>query len=567
MARTATVVLTLTCLFALNGCNEPLEPPPDVPEIEGDTGELADAGTDAPLPDGAIPDEDGGSSDGGIDTGTDGGVIPGPSTEAPPSEVTRMGTGGYLLRGTVLTPTGPLLGEVLVVGDTITCVAASCAGTAGADTVTVIDTHAVISPGLIDGHNHLTYDFLDEWVPDPPELFSNRYEWRGDTDYSAFTRPEGDSDNNGRQDTGAQCPGAKWGELRSLIHGTTTIQGQLPPNRNCVDRLARNADQYHGLGPDFLQTTIAGPCESGFPDDAERATLIGNFTSGMTTRYVMHMGEGFEPTSASVFRTNPVFEFDCLAGRRPMGVPDTAAFATRSLLFENPGAMMNPYETSVMIHSIPLTNAELDESVLANARVIWSPSSNLVLYGRTAPIEEMLARNLTIGMGPDWTVSGEDHMLGEMRVGYDYGGAMGITGLTPRRIWEMATMDGADVVGLAPFIGTIEVGRRADLVIFGRIGTDPYRAVLDSRARDVRLTMVNGLGYYGDLTLEAAAAVNGSCETIDACGIEKFICVANTPGNAVGMADTMESIHAQLDTILTAHGRPGTVLPLINCSE
>jgi hypothetical protein len=567
MARTASVVLTLASILVLAGCPGPLEPPPDVPE------DRADAGTDAPLPDGAIPEEDGGTddggtSDGGIDASIDGGVIiPGPSMEAPPSEIIRMGTGGYLLRGTVLTPTGPLLGEVLVVGDTITCVAATCTGTAGADTVTVIDTHAVISPGLIDGHNHLTYDFIDEWVPDPPELFSNRYEWRSDDDYGDWARPEGDSDNNGSQDTGAQCPGAKWGELRSLIHGTTTIQGQLPPNRNCVDRLARNADQYHGLGTDFMQTTISGPCESGFPNDAGRATLIGNFTSGMTTRYVMHMGEGFEPTSASVFRANPVFEFDCLAGRRPPGVPDSATFATTSLLFENPATMTNPYETSVMIHSIPLTNAELDESVLANARVVWSPSSNLILYGRTAPIEEMLARNLSIGMGPDWTISGEDHMLGEMRVGLDYGATMGITELTPRRIWEMATMDGADVVGLAPAIGSIEVGARADLVIFGRIGTDPYRAVLDSRARDVRLTMVNGLGYYGDLTLEAAAAVNGSCETIDACGIEKFICVANTPGNAIGMADTMESIHAQLNTILTAHGRPGTVLPLINCSE
>lgn len=563
----------LLIALPLAGCPDNRVPPPDVPTTDGgndsggnDTGDFDGGDFDG-------GDVDGGGVDGGVDAGVpfdgggfDGGTEPGTTTEAPPSEVLRTGTGGMLLRGTILTPTGPLNGEVLVVGDTITCVAASCAGMPMADTVTLIDTHATISPGLIDGHNHLSYDFLPEWIPSPPRLFPNRYAWRGDPAYSAHVDPEGDSNNDGRQDTGTICPAAKWGELRSIIHGTTTIQGQLPPNTRCVDRLARNADQYHGLGTDFMQTTISGPCESGFPDDAGRATLISNFTSGMTRRYVLHMAEGFEPTSATSARTNPLFEFDCYAGRRPP-TSSTVMFATTSLLFGNPAAMSEPYETGVFIHGVPLTNAELDESVVANARFVWSPSSNIILYGRTAPIAEMLDRGLTIGMGPDWTPSGEDHMLGEMRFGYDYGATMGIGALTPRRIWEMATMDGAEVMGLEADIGSITVGRRADLVVFGRVGTDPYRAVLDSRARDVRLVLVNGLGYYGDLPLEPSTAVNGSCDTIDACGTEKYLCVANTPGSTTGMAETLGDIETSLRGILGSYGRESELLPLINCAE
>jgi cytosine/adenosine deaminase-related metal-dependent hydrolase len=90
----------------------------------------------------------------------------------------------------------------------------------------------------------------------------------------------------------------------------------------------------------------------------------------------------------------------------------------------------------------------------------------------------------------------------------------------------MSTIDGADVVGLAP-IGTIAVGQRADISVFGRTSSDPYQAVIDSRARDVRLVLIDGLGYYGDAALQAATAVNTSCESFDACGTPKS-CVLRT---------------------------------------
>ena len=65
------------------------------------------------------------------------------SVVAAPSRVARMGSGGFLLRGTVLAPSGPISpGEVLIVGDTIQCVAASCASHPMAGSVTVIETNA-----------------------------------------------------------------------------------------------------------------------------------------------------------------------------------------------------------------------------------------------------------------------------------------------------------------------------------------------------------------------------------------------------------------------------------------
>lgn len=538
----------------------PMDAGADAPSPGADTG--VDAGIDAFVPvdtgmDAAITPADA-SIDAPVDAfRTDANLPPITTSDpAPAATIVHVGTSGLLLRGTVLTPAGPLSpGEVLVTGNTIACVAADCSGTAGASTATIIDTHATISPGLIDGHNHLTYDFIPEWVPSPPQLFHNRYEWRGNAQYSAWVHPEGDSDNNGTQDTGAQCPGAKWGELRSIIHGTTTVQGQAPTS-SCLDRLARNADGFTGLGADIARTTISGPCESSFPT---RASLYGSFTSATspTTRFYVHMGEGYANTGTAT-RTNPLREFACYDGTDP------TYYTGQSLLADMMGM---PFGTGVFIHAMPLTSTELDRTLAMHAHVVWSPSSNMVLYGQTADIAGMLSRGISVGLGPDWTPSGSDEMLSELRFAQQYGRTNAIAALTPEQLWRMSTIDGADVVGLSA-IGTIAVGQRADISVFGRTSANPYQAVIDSRAADVRLVLIDGVGYYGDVALQATTAVNTSCEAFDACGTPKYLCAANTPGAMTATsryAETVADIHGQLQTIMAAYSRTD-LLELVDCS-
>lgn len=495
---------------------------------------LPDAGYDAG-PDG------GGPEDAGVRP--DAGPPPIDSEPSPPAIVARAGSGGFLLRGVVLTPAGAIDGEVLIVGDTITCVAADCSGTAGADSVTVIDTFSVISPGLIDAHNHLAYDFLPEW--EAGTTYGSRYEWADVMAYEDHVSPYTD----GRNESARICPGAKWGELRSLIHGTTTIMGQVA-NRSCLDRLARNAESYHHLGHDHMRTTVSSPRDL---TDADAAGLVADFAAATNpvTRYAVHMQEG-------VSGSNVLEEFESFAGRdtrtnRHMGI---------SLLAAPDGSWSG---TGLLIHGMGLTEAQMMETLETNAHVVWSPSSNLILYGETAPIARLLELGVSVGMGPDWTVSGEPTMLDEMRVGYDYGRAEGIASLTPEQLWRIATRGSAEAVGLEARIGTLEVGRIADVAVFGRRAADPYRALLDSHARDVRLVLVGGQAFYGDLDLEAATAINGECDTFDACGSAKFLCTRNTPGGADRMDQTVDDVEAELLAILAMYGRQADLEPLARC--
>src|SRR5690554_6288870 len=180
--------------LAGTGCTTP--DPSNIPTNNGfDTSPDPDSDidpTDVGNGDTGTPDDTGGGTDTRPPTDT----IPGdayPDDESlatDPGVILKEGTKGTLLRGIVLTPDGPLNpGEVLFVDELIKCVARDCTSHADASAATWIDTKGIISPGLIDSHNHLAYNFLPQWFPNPFRLYSNRYQWADEDSYEDHVRP------------------------------------------------------------------------------------------------------------------------------------------------------------------------------------------------------------------------------------------------------------------------------------------------------------------------------------------------------------------------------------------
>ncbi len=507
-----------------------------------DSGSEADASVwdDASIVDSTV------DADLDADLDVDGSTVSGPTD---PAEVLQTGTSGFLLRGVVLGPDEVLNpGEVLFIDETITCVAADCTSETGAEDATWIDTKGIISPGLIDSHNHIAYNFLPQWVPG--RYFTNRYEWAADDEYREHVRPYAAN----RSSNTHFCPGAKWGLLRSVVHATTTVQGQPSAAGSCINFGIRETNRYHGLGYNHMRANAGSPREI---NDADATNLMESFTRTVdpTTRYHVHMQEGYEGNHI-------LEEFESFAGRDPRPNRHQGL----SLLYNG---------TSILIHSISLTEEQLQEAVDTDSKIVWSPSSNFALYGEgvTAPIQSILQLGITTGIGPDWTPSGEAEMLGELRFSLNYGRNEGIEEITPEKLWEMSTSDGAVVVGLHEHIGRLEVGMRADIAVFGRAGPDPFEALIESRASDVRLVFIDGKGWYGDMDLEYVAARNIYCEYLDACGTEKFICVQESPTADNRRDETMEDIRTQLYNILEGigyppeeqYGRGDELLELIDC--
>src|SRR5260221_10387193 len=104
-------------------------------------------------------------------------AAPAPDGSAP--VITPGIKGHLLLQGTIVTPDQIIVGQVLVEGTMVTCVAEGngCANESGAIGATVIDTHGIIAPGLIDTHNHILFDIFDDDDWKPPQVYQNHDQW------------------------------------------------------------------------------------------------------------------------------------------------------------------------------------------------------------------------------------------------------------------------------------------------------------------------------------------------------------------------------------------------------
>jgi cytosine/adenosine deaminase-related metal-dependent hydrolase len=153
-------------------------------------------------------------------------------------------------------------------------------------------------------------------------------------------------------------------------------------------------------------------------------------------------------------------------------------------------------DATVIIHGSALTKDQLGEAKDAGARLVWSPQSNLRLYGETTRAADALDVGLPMALGADWLPSGSTSLLSEMKVARQELTNQGHP-VTARQLVDMVTSGAAAVAGLADELGSLAVGRAADLVVFARADTDAYESVCASTPNDVELVLIGGDLVYG----------------------------------------------------------------------
>jgi hypothetical protein len=168
----------------------------------------------------------------------------------------------------------------------------------------------------------------------------------------------------------------------------------------------------------------------------------------------------------------------------------------------------------------------------AGTALVWSPRSNVRLYGETASIGVAKRVGVLVALGTDWILSGSMNMLREIACadqlnrGY-FGGA-----LSDGDLWRMVTINAAKAAAMDDVIGALVPGRFADLVIFeGRAARSPLRAVLDARVENIALVLRAGTPLYGDAALMAALGADARTAPI-IVGIDAAVADAATPDAA-----------------------------------
>jgi 5-methylthioadenosine/S-adenosylhomocysteine deaminase len=172
--------------------------------------------------------------------------------------------------------------------------------------------------------------------------------------------------------------------------------------------------------------------------------------------------------------------------------------------------------TLIAAHAIHLDEEEIDLLAKRGVKIAHCPESNMKLGSGIAAVAKMLKKGVTVGLGTDGCASNNDlDLFGEMDTAAKLAkvAALDPTLLDARTVLKMATIEGAGVIGLEDEIGTIETGKKADIIIVDTHTPhmtpmyNPYsQLVYSADGGDVRDVIINGRIVYRDrqfITLES----------------------------------------------------------------
>ncbi|NHN86891.1 amidohydrolase family protein [Acetobacter musti] len=380
----------------------------------------------------------------------------------------------------------------------IACVGSGCGLRApGAQ---VLDCpEAVLSAGFINPHDHLNFTGVPP-VPDTGERFIHRHEWREGLDgHTKLSRAVATKDGEI----------LAWGELRQLISGVTSMAGG-----GSAAGLVRNLDIAAGMEGLALRPVVYRV----FPLDDESGIMrvhdcnygphpAGLSEVGSSEAFLAHVAEGTGAAARNEFRCLSSGSYD----RSPQ--PDGGG-TSRDVIA--------PQMT--VLHGLGLGRKDLVLLKARGATIVWSPRSNLALYGRTLDVKTAKALGVPLAIGTDWLPSGSMNMSREFACARWYSRAHLKGVVSDRDLWRMATLGGARAVHAEGLLGAVAAGHEADLVLFAPHGRDPFAAAAENGPDRVLMVMRGGKFLYGDSALASGLDLR-DCEPLMVGDVAKALCI------------------------------------------
>jgi cytosine/adenosine deaminase-related metal-dependent hydrolase len=303
-----------------------------------------------------------------------------------------------------------------------------------------IDLHDhLIFPGLINAHEHLHVNAVPPLCTDAP--FPNSYAWIA-AFQAHFKEPA--------VVAALQVSKAlrlRHGALKNLLAGATCVAHHDPwhPALDATDfpvALLRDYGWSYALGwPGY------GP------------PVPSSFAATPTDRpWLIHLAEGTDATAQA--ELDQLDQLGCLAAN------------------------------SVLVHGVGLRERDVDRVIASGAAVVWCPTSNHTLLGRSLDPRRLCAAG-RLALGSDSRLSGARDLLDEMR-------AVAARGeLSPRQLLGLATTDAARILRL-PSRGSLAPGARADLVIVEDRGGNAESSLTGIQRSDIRAVVRDGVPRIAD---------------------------------------------------------------------
>lgn len=508
---------------------------------------------------------------------------------------------------------------------------------------TVIETDAVIFPGMMDMHSHIKYNVLPLWDLAKSQ-FLNRFEWR--SKFSDYKDAVSANMKGMRGDV--VCAGVRWAEIKAMTGGATAIQGiggdskcakgfginnieipedfnkakvramtdmvmpdlvgkvfvtMIEPNMNkgmnyeqaykkmlddqkVTDWIGFFAKQPHTLA-NALKLLVGKDAEFGLKDNQNSATDYGNvkpkireylkkapynakekdiekqleamntwiFGKGGKDSYLTAKKDektaynflskgGVLTVSSSIRRYIGMFETSVrqsgiayLTGKDAKAI---IAHLGEGMRTDRYNRMEYQYakkfglarEGLVVVHGVGMDAKDFADAAKNKISVVWSPFSNLLLYGETLDVAAAKKAGVNLSLGVDWTPTGSKHLLDELKIARRYLDHKGIREISNKDLIDMVTINAAKAIRMDNVIGKVAPKYKANLTLIAcEKGQNPYGCAVSAEQKDVELMVVNGQGLYGEVGhVKALAALAKDREEPELlpksgskCGFQKAI--------------------------------------------
>lgn len=297
----------------------------------------------------------------------------------------------------------------------------------------LICPNTILSPAFVNAHEHLANSYTK--LIKTQQKYDHRDDWRIENP-EKITWPDKTVDFNKLREI----------ELRHLLSGSISMASSQPHGKLLKYYTNKFSTVTLPFGFEAAQSFV----DYGYKlsDSSQAQTqACGSLLQYPTPRIkqytnVAHVGEGV----------------NCLASYEIKAYLDFIKRNQNNLFKKN-------IKRFSITHGVAASYSDLKDMASYNISLIWSLTSNMNLYGKTAHVIDFYKLGGNIAFGTDWAASGSENMLQEIAAVMDYNKNKLNNFFTNHNIWQMVTQNSAYALGIEDTTGSIKKGLDADLIL------------------------------------------------------------------------------------------------------